>query len=688
MNYTHSQKEALNKINVFLNDKKAQVFILKGYAGTGKTTIIKDIVLKGKTEVLAPTGRAAKILRQKIGMGSTIHSAIFSIGSIQNIENNDNETLEESFHYYFPLKAREESIQLIIVDESSMIANVSKNNEMLQFGTDALLDDLLAYVASAKSNCKIIFVGDPAQLPPVGWPSSIALQRETFIEKKMSVEEYTLTEVVRQTEGSGILNIATQLRGAIENPQDTLEIEGNNQNVKLISTRDIPSLFASEFSMPKIGNGVVVAFTNKQCQYYNEQIRSIYFQDKKLSMLHQNDLLVVANNNTSQSVKLFNGDIVQVVDIGEAETRSLKVWYKKKQHHVELKFRDVTILTENDEKLDFKIYENLLFNDEPRLSVIDSQALYIDFLMRWEQKHPDYRKESSVNKGSQLFSEAIQCDVYFNALQVKFGYAVTCHKAQGGEWETVFVDYSRRNGLNFDSLRWAYTATTRASRQLYMSNPPKVTRYNNIQLSEPVEVKTIKTSIYSDTIRVPETPFHSENAMLALKVHYNKIISILRNSGYTVEAVQSLAYVERYTFSQSNRMSVAIDFSYKKNGIFAPINIKGQSEWKELYELLNSNCMYTVDLCYKPSSPLFQELFDTINSLVDTEKVAITNIIEQVNNYYVQYILQSAKSYGSLQFYYNNKGEITKVNPQITNKEDIEITQLLNEFKLLCQHKK
>ncbi len=420
-------------------------FLLKGYAGTGKTTLISTVIKTAaqfgyKTVLLAPTGRAAKVMSnysKKVAL--TIHKKIYKVSSDAN------------GHLLFELQPNYSENTLFIVDEASMISDES------DFASRSLLADLIDYVFDKPGN-KLMLVGDTAQLPPVGKISSPALDR-FYLEKHflMSVFEEELTEVMRQEEHSGILKNATTLR-------DVLRTEGAAIQIETSKFRDIYRMTSEKleeglrYAYDKYGveNTILITRSNKSAVQYNEYIRrAIHFCEEEIDA---GDRLMVVRNNysvlddDSPISFIANGDFVELLKIKRTEER-----YGFRFADVILRFTDY----ENIPEFEAKIFLDTLHSSSPNLSVSENKQLY-------EAVSEDYQHLKT--KKQKL--DAIRKDPFLNALQVKFSYALTCHKSQGGQWSAVFIDqgYLPEDQINEDFVRWLYTAMTRSTEEVFLMN--------------------------------------------------------------------------------------------------------------------------------------------------------------------------------------------------------------------------
>jgi exodeoxyribonuclease-5 len=446
---TSQQDIAFQKLSDFiLSDKDDLLFILKGYAGTGKTSIIGTIVknlwkAKMKTVLAAPTGRAAKVMSNYSGYQSqTIHRKIYypkksSGGKVQ-----------------FVLQKNKHKDTIFIIDEASMISDYGGDAKLFENGS--LLEDLMDYVYSGR-NCKLVFIGDTAQLPPVKLDLSPALdQNQLGLKYNKTVEHIELNEVVRQQQESGILYNATLIREALNNKfyEDfKFNLDVGADFVRLIDGYEIMDAINDSYSNHGYEETAIVVRSNKRANVYNDQIRSrILFQENELAA---GDFLMVVKNNyfwvkpNSDAGFIANGDIVEVLEIFEivdlygfrfAEVKVQMVDYPKMSP-----FETVLIL-------------DTLSVNAPSLTYEQSNELYQEVMKDYADETSKYKKFLKVKSNK-----------YFNALQVKFSYAMTCHKSQGGQWNNVFVEQPYlKDGITEDYLRWLYTACTRAKEKLYL----------------------------------------------------------------------------------------------------------------------------------------------------------------------------------------------------------------------------
>jgi guanylate kinase len=677
LNLSPGQKEALIQLSVFFESSR-KVFLLKGYAGSGKTTILKGVVnyLKSQKKefiVMAPTGRAAKVLRDKTGHGVTIHKGIYNFSKLKSVNQDAEDDADHSFHYYFPLNELETNEKIIIVDESSMISNVETKNELFTFGTNILLNDLLSYARLQTSNSKIIFVGDPAQLPPYGDSKSLALDNNYFKELEIEVEETEMTEVLRQ-ENNLILENAKKIRSLLELEHRTqLQLEFDKESFIKTEAIDIVEKYASYFPVPEIGNGVVISFSNAQCYQYNTAIREKIFPKQKEVVA--GDLLLINNNNYhTYGAELFNGDIAKVISVDlEIISQSAPVYCDvngvKVKRNIKFNFRKIIIrIPSHPDEIQCYIIDSLLHSINRDLSICEMKALYINFMIRFNDEQRR-RKENGIDwykVGSEEFKQALKNDPFFNALKVKFGYAITCHKAQGGEWDKVFVDYYGRVSLKTDPLRWCYTATTRGINTVFAINTPQFGKLDKFKFSFLGTIGTLPNDALAlDWVTL--SPFHSLHAHKCKSLKYWEISEKLENTEYQIKNIESFGgFQERYTVVK-DALEIKLDGYHKLSGHFIDpfkvINEVDSIVKTEIENIFNSEFDQLFTINYSPEFDFLGDLCSMMQSCCTDLNITITNIVKG-NNSYVNYYLKTDSACSYIQFYYNANGQLTTAMPK------------------------
>lgn len=431
-----------------LNATSDDIFVLKGYAGTGKTTIISTVIhnlqdINMKAVLLAPTGRAAKVIGNYSGKPAhTIHKRIYFPKK--------NKTGGVSF----TLQQNKFKNTIFIVDEASMISDTNHDSKLYENGS--LLDDLFFYVAAGK-NCKLLLIGDTAQLPPVNMSVSPALNIDSLsLHYQKNVQHIELDEVMRQSEFSGILYNATELRELLHSQFiNTFQFKliGFKDIIRLQDGYDIQDAIHQAYDNYGIEDTVFIVRSNKRANQYNQQIRaSILSKENEIAT---GDYLMVVKNNyfwlkeESEAGFIANGDIVEVLEI-----RRIEELYGFKFATVKVRMVDYP----NQIPFETVVMLDTLISESASLTYEESNRLYQEVLLDYEEERQQYKKLQKVKENS-----------YFNALQVKFSYAITCHKSQGGQWKTVFVEQPfLPDGIDVDFVRWLYTAITRAEEKLYL----------------------------------------------------------------------------------------------------------------------------------------------------------------------------------------------------------------------------
>ena len=666
MPLTESQQPIFEQIVDFINSEEKKVFILKGYAGTGKTTMIKELVTfldkqEVETIVMAPTGRAAKVLRDKVGRGVTIHKGIYDFDSLVCIEEETEDVSKKSFRCMFPvhkvMSKESRPFSVAIVDESSMISDTENHGEFFTFGSGRLLTDLLEYVTNTGIK-KIIFVGDDAQLPPVTENESQALDPNYFVSRGMIVETATMTDVIRQDESSEILSIATEIRSLLSmdfRTRSNFSIEGTGDNVLSIQTEDAAEKYLELYPIPEVGNGVIITYSNAQCFYYNRAIRNRLYGDN--ADIRPGDVILINNNNYHTfGREIFNGDMAKVVYVGELETHpNIPVSKDKVKKHISLSFRNVELMFPGDERtIQCTILETLLNSKDSDISGDEQRALYIDFCMR----HP------KLKDGSEDFKLAIRNDRYFNALKVKYGYAITCHKAQGGEWETAFVDYYGRCGLSDSQLRWCYTATTRTKSKMFVINAPHISGFSKLKFSPIVKVNAAPIDFYNKQLEA-NTAYHADSVPYGVKIKFIGIDKAIKDTPFSIANVQSFPYMERYDFVYNESEHYLIQLYYDKSSIFKRLPVANDGSTKDKLLTIINNAGLPIDgFAYTPSSKVLQELYQRVSTICTENNIFITNIQESPEKYYVIYCFKTDATFAYIQFYYKENGMLTTAMPK------------------------
>ena len=446
---TVSQKKVVENLSEYLSSPDySSIFILNGYAGTGKTTLIAALVqvlraMNIPCVLLAPTGRAAKVLAQYSGTEAhTIHKRIYR------------QRTNADYESKYSLDINREKGCVFIVDETSMLSDSTPDGQI--FGSGSLLEDLITYVRSGRQ-CRLILVGDDAQLPPVGTDRSPALDA-TAMRSYGEVVYSSMTDVVRQDAASGILRNATALRQMLERGEvEVPHIDLNYPDIESIGGGEFLECLEDAYARYGRDETIVITRSNKRANRFNEGIRRYILSAEE--QIESGDRLMVVKNNyyyTERMEKspmsfIANGDIALLKRI-----RRFEDFYGFHFADAVLSFGDY-----GDTEIECKILLDTLSSESPSLTREQSRQLF-------DEVEKDYMDTASRLKRFRQIRE----NPHYNALQVKFAYAVTCHKAQGGQWRAVFVDRCLFGDepMTRDMLRWLYTAVTRATEKLYLVN--------------------------------------------------------------------------------------------------------------------------------------------------------------------------------------------------------------------------
>lgn len=661
---TNDQRNALEKLHTFLLSDE-QVFILQGYAGSGKTTLLRGLVeyfqtIDRRYQLMAPTGRAAKVINQKTGLpATTIHKGIYSFADLQEVDT-DEEGEEGSFFYQYKLWNNPMVYNsVLIVDESSMVSDNYSEGEFFRFGSGYLLRDLIEYsrIRDANTDVKIIFIGDPAQLPPIGMSFSPALDAEYLSEKyKLKVSQVEMKEVKRQDTDNGILHAATRIRRCLTAGYfNNFDLRENGVDIFNPTYQNY-----LEHYKEVNGNKVIICYKNKTALELNKSIRiNKYGTDLPLQ---PSDTVIIGNNNYQEGI--MNGEFGVVADVSPtAETREIR--FRKKGGRVEsvkLTWRYITLILQDEESQPKSVsgyfLENYLYGDNDLLPD-ERMALYIDFKNRYPQ----------LEKGTDDFKNALSTDPYARCILLKFGYAVTCHKAQGGEWSNAFVFWDRgvKTDFNFfdetqdrvgktnaDFYRWAYTAVTRASDKLYCINPPFFTLFTEmvymgpevqIAYSELTNAKEHAVEINIDEVLPVLERFNLSDAHITIQDHFIKIWYYFQKQYIDITGWDRLGYEIRYNFKRGDENTAFIFWVNGKNEFKVNFNIiQKQTNSKDLAETItnllskpmplivnrNSNetailSKVSLDLDLEEKMPFLGVLYSNLNKNMQNDEV-ITNI--------------------------------------------------------------
>ena len=683
---TDSQQHALKSIESFLADERQDCFVLKGYAGTGKTFLIGGIVkyltaCHKTTVLMAPTGRAAHVMKERHRISaSTIHRQIYALDRLKEFKEID-ENGAETFKFYFELRNNDAQHDTVfIVDEASMISDVYTEAEFMRFGSGRLLRDLLEFINFDGNDYrkKIIFVGDSAQLPPVDMAFSPALV-ESYLEKYIhsSVPSAELTHVVRQKEGDTILRNATALRNMLA-AKNFASFDFKSDDVTVSETQ--PDQFVSQYltHIDKSGSAttVIVGYTNALVKDYNTAVRAHLFPNGRL--LEPNDRVMVVRNNYHYAIDLFNGQTGTVISVGDTvETRTIYLNAgldengHRKNIQVSLTFRDAIIRFESldgiKHDITCKYLEELLSSKHAELSSEQSKALYVDFKKRYPNLYPH----------NPDFRETLIADPYFTALLIKHAYAVTCHKAQGGEWPSVYVDFQHQNKLDAMAIRWSYTALTRASQKVIATNAlhhntltplkPTVT----IAISGPV-LQTAPNPVAQALSSAPLPDFVSTASAIDQQI-YTRLKALLPE-GFSIDSLTAGAYLSQWAVSKDAcSCLVKVHYNGRHKTTSVLLDRVSPGEWInplcDAVQQLKNVQLATVPVMVRQSVPVLETEVPHGSFFIDLHaRCASLNIrvlsTEHLTEYHSRCTLETGGDIFYVNYHFNARQQFTSFIPE------------------------
>jgi hypothetical protein len=640
MKPTESQQIAIQAFKEYLKGSD-QIFMLKGAAGTGKTTLIFEFLRildaeKREYKLMAPTGRAAYIIGNKTGKSaSTIHRAIYGLSKLKSTSQNKDEEDDGGLHLRYALRTNDDSLNSVyIVDESSMISDAYSENEAFFFGSGCLLTDLFEYARGRK----IVLIGDYAQLPPVGMNFSPALDRY-YIEHKFAcrVTEVMLSEVIRQSSDGAILLNATRLRDSIDR-KSFIEFKLENGHDSIAEKFDLlEPYFQLSPQKPNV-KAAVIAYSNKQALDYNLSIRRHYYGERAPRLV-SGDLLMICRNNYSYEHELFNGNIVQIISCqsdNEVIERQVRVKLGKDRiESVILRFRKASIRFGVDGRpvtLNVMLLDNFLDDPNGAVGGLLARALIVDFdnrlpeniRSRYGEIRRLLRTKEKLSREQQELCDAylklLGSDQYYNAVICKYGYAMTCHKAQGGEWDNVFVDMGRYGGThNEDYFRWAYTALTRAGKKIWHFRSPDFDYISNLVVETIKQSSKIKVSNYA------------ENANF-LDARFQRIKKRGEAIGLIVSDDKSKQYQHLITFMDENSNTATFQLWYNAKG-YSNKDILASTTSEELSSL----CVPLIEASYAPEvvpfmvkdRPFAEKLVSFVRSQLEELGIQLLDITQE-----------------------------------------------------------
>lgn len=653
---TGDQRTALESIAAFL-DGDGSVFMLKGYAGTGKTTLLHGICRylssrQSDFRLMAPTGRAAMILSNKTGsQATTIHRGIYNMDKLLEKQEGS------SFRFFYGLKLNQESTNCVyLVDEASMVSDVYSDDEFFTFGSGCLLRDLLSYAFTSDSNRKIIFVGDDAQLPPVDMNFSPALDATYLFEQyHLHTQESILTQVVRQGQESGILDTATKLRKAIaDNVFNAFEINYGKGDTRKFSSEDFLGQYVEVVRQGSVQQTVVITHSNRQALEYNKQIRQRRYGDKNVQV-QKEDWLIITRNNYNGSVELFNGMFARVLEVGGItyEARPRFIVEGGKTIERKLVFRDILLevsgINGSKHQLRTTLLDDFLTTEEGRLHPFDQRALYVEF--------KDRMRKQDIKPGTETFREALKKDRYFNALQAKYGYAITCHKSQGGEWGNAFVDFRVYIGkLSKGFFRWAYTAITRSSKQLLCMDAPQ---FNSLSQFVVRDIERI-ANVMAGAVYVPKK---DEEPLYFIQHRKEKLEQISAAQDIKIDIKEYNNQLE-ISFRQ-NENSGKVQLWFTSNGFSKTTwHPFANDDLKSLTEAILEESLLPEEIPFIPKFEFQKGLHQYLLDILNEENIPLNNIVQ--NQWNDQYFLHTGANCSMIEFVFNSKHIYSYAKPRST----------------------
>lgn len=525
-----------NQLRDFLTSTTSKALIITGSAGTGKTSLIKEIVKylnKKPLEyyLLAPTGRAAHNLENHVSevaktSPNTIHSFLYK---------KDDESIQEipEILKFSVVEEKVEDNAVIIIDEASMLSHeATSEKDFLQFGSGHLFKDLIDYLDLSNSNRKLILVGDPCQLPPINVSQAEVLNIDYLKQhfETNNIEHIHLNEVHRQLKDSTILKSATALRDRLEN-KDFLQlpIDIDHDEIHHLNMDDALEKYLWDYG----NNAIYLSYTNKDVHNINLRFRKLLNLNPK--KLEKKERLILMKNSWVNSQYLYNGDFFIIENLGAIESFTINAPQKQGSPiYITLEFQDIELRKEDSfSSIKCKVLHHKIWNEENDTSTKELQALVIHF----KQRYPH------LKRGTPEYKQAIQNDPYINALYLRFGYAMTCHKAQGGEWENVYINLARpQNDLKtLNGFKWTYTALTRSKKYAYLINCPVNNKAFDPQKPFDILIAKIQSQLNQNGFQLISTkPLEYELQLFIQKHNINTSFKIYRNGKMKITRLMAM----------------------------------------------------------------------------------------------------------------------------------------------------
>jgi hypothetical protein len=700
------QAALVERLDSFLHSESERVFLLKGYAGTGKTFITKGLTeyfrAIGRNYVLAaPTGKAAKVIATKTrSPACTIHKTVYSFDDIVEYRD-DGEEGTETYKFYANLRVNEHSVDTVyIVDEASMFSDVYQEAEFVRFGTGYLLRDFLEFVNLDHNDHrkKLILIGDNAQLPPVGMNFSPALDAD-YLSRRYALRttEFELTEVVRQKAESGVIANALPLRTALRGKTfNRLSMDFGYPDVKEVAHADLMARYLDACGHQINESAIVIAHTNADVADYNCRIREHFFPGCEHMMT--GDTVMAVSNSNACGIFISNGDFGVVRHVSDRQV-SRTITLRRKTSDPKVVEEIPVPLVFRDAQIEFKdidgakrvvsatFLEDLLYSKAPTLSSDQNKALYQDFCIR----------NKGLRRGSDEFKRTLLSDPYFNAFRLKFGYAITCHKAQGSEWDHVFVKCkSHQSQLTAEYFRWLYTAITRTAGSLYLLDPPRHTPWSSIAVvgdprgamlggagaeagAEKAELE-VSAGIALPLQAQPDSPVATADGPDAfgiptsapfLRALLARIRKLLDGRDVAIEGIQHDQYQEAYSFSRAGeiaRVNVVYNAKGKVGTVVAPKLTEFAAEVVSILAPLKGvaiapDAAETAEET-RFSQPFLDEFHRGVLARCNDSGIVVRRVVEQ--QWALRYTFVRGAEVAVYDVWYNSKARFSKCAPLAT----------------------
>jgi hypothetical protein len=495
-----------------------------------------------------------------------------------------------------------------------------------------------------------------------------------FKNYQVTADEFEMKQIQRQLKGSGILTIATELRTCLETNEFIRFEIGNFANTRILTTENFDSVYFKTVNNTISENTIVITHSNKQAHNYNFAILQKFYPNQ--IDVQSGDVLINTKNNYNYVVDWYNGQFLKVVEASKIPEPPKTIRFYKRggeKAEVTFVFRDIiaelTDVEGNKHQVNCKIIDNFLKSDLPRLTQNEQQALYVDF----KNRHPNLKPRTKE------FKDEIRADKYFNAMQIKYGYAITCHKAQGGEWENAFINFQvYMRILSRGFFRWAYTGITRAKKNLFVVNAPHYSPLSEFIIHPTATITRSPANQFYIPTDFFERKTTLEFAQPFLKAKYVELTEKLKDQEIEI-SVSHQQYVERYSFMRGDK-SVTNDLNYGAIGFTGRTTIINSS-YQEFAQFVRQRITepLIIEFTYNPEKEFQKELFELLKGETSEEEIPITNIVNE--NYCDRYFLKTDANCAYLDCIYNGQGIYSTFKPYSTKGEqDLKLQSLIKRL--------